>query len=140
MDYQQLLDLIVKFVLVPIIPLLGIYLTVFIQEQIDKIKIQADGIKLQTEIIQIDYYLDKAEKLIVASVSAVQQTFVDELKKEDSFTRERQSEAFNLAKQRILMLLKDEGIQAIEEVYGDYLNYIENRIENIIEENKKKDA
>lgn len=131
MDYQQVLDLTVKFILVPIIPLLGVYLTLYIQRQIDKIK-------LQTEITQVDHYLDKAEKLIIASVAAIQQTYVDELKKDNAFTKEHQKEAFNLAKQRILMLLKDEGVKAIEDVYGDYLNYIENRIESIIKENKKE--
>ena len=132
MDYQQVLDLTVKFILVPIIPLLGVYLTLYIQRQIDKIK-------LQTEIAQVDNYLDKAEKLIIASVAAIQQTYVDELKKDNAFTKEHQKQAFQLAKQRILMLLKDEGIKAIEEVYGDYLNYIETRIENIIYDDKKDD-
>lgn len=137
MDYQQVLDLIIKFILVPIIPLLGIYITLFIQKQIGKIKLQADNIELQTEIIQMDFYLDIAEKLIITSVSAIQQIFVDELKKGDIFTEEKQKQAFNLAKQRILMLLKDEGIKALNAVYGDYINYIETRIENLIKEKKK---
>ena len=129
MDYQQILDLIIKLILVPIIPLVGTYLTLFIRKQINKIK-------LQTDIEQLKYYLDNAEKLIIASVAAIQQTYVDKLKEEGSFTADRHDVALNLAKNRINLLMREEGIKAIEQVYGDYLNYIETKIEQIISEKK----
>ena len=129
MDYQQIIDLVVKSILIPIIPLVGIYFTLFIQKQINKIR-------LQTEIEELHYYLDLAENLIISSVAAIQQTYVDKLKQEGFFTIECQKEAFDLAKNRINLLMKEEGVKAIEKAHGDYLNYIETKIEQIINEKK----
>ena len=129
MDYQVLLDNLVKFVILPIIPLLGVYGTLYLQKQIDKIK-------MQTNSERVSHYIDKAERLIVASVSATQQVFVDNLKKEGLFTPERQREAFVQAKSRVMVLLHEESVKAIEDIYGDYNAWIDMKLEEVINARK----
>lgn len=137
MEYQEILDLLIKTVLMPIIPLLGAYLIKFIENQTKKLKEETKKIEEQTNNEIVNNSLDRVESLIISSVTAIQQSFVDTLKKEGNFTEERQVEAFNMAKNRVLTLLKDEYIDIIQKVYGDYVSYVEIKIEQIVSESKE---
>ena len=129
MDYQEILDLLIKTVLVPIIPLFSAYLVLYIKKQIKKLEEQIDNEIITNSLVRV-------ESLIISSVTAIQQSYVDTLKKEGNFTEERQTKAFNMAKNRILTLLKDEYIDIIQKVYGDYVSYVEIKIEQIVSESK----
>lgn len=129
LNYEQLLDMAVKFILLPIIPLVGAYLTFFLQKQIAKLK-------QQTENERVNYYIDKAEEVIYTSVAVIKQTMVDNLKENNVFDEVAQKEAFERAKSRVLVLLHEESINILNDVYGDYLFWIESKIDEAVGNSK----
>ena len=96
----------------------------------------------------VDAWIDKntqedtAKKLkagvdiIVDSVNAVQQTYVDQLKKEDKFTKENQIAALAKAKNQAIQLMNTDIQNAIVNNYGNLNAFVETEIESIIRKNK----
>lgn len=109
-------------VLVPLIPLIGGYLTLYFRQRL--------------KIMQESFYKDELEKLITTAIGAVEQTYVRELKKENAFTKEAQHEAFVKAYEEITYQITERAEKILKKAYGDYLMYIQNRIEAVIEERK----
>lgn len=65
-------------------------------------------------------------------VKEVFQTFVDSLKKEGKFDKEKQQEAFDKCKEKIKSQLSLELLQFIQDNFGDVENYIGSLIESTI--------
>lgn len=80
--------------------------------------------------------LKKGLNIILDSVNYVQQTYVDNLKKEDKFTAEAQSKALQSAKQRAIELMNTDVQSAIEASYGNLDTYVTTVIESLIKKNK----
>lgn len=80
--------------------------------------------------------LKKGLNVILDSVNYVQQTYVDNLKKEDKFTAEAQSKALQSAKQRAIELMNTDVQSAIEASYGNLDTYVTTVIESLIKKNK----
>lgn len=80
--------------------------------------------------------LKKGLNIILDSVNYVQQTYVDDLKKEDKFTAEAQSKALQSAKQRAIELMNTDVQSAIEASYGNLDTYVTTVIESLIKKNK----
>ena len=80
--------------------------------------------------------LKKGLNIILDSVNYVQQTYVDNLKKEDKFTAEAQSKALQSAKQRAIELMNTDVQSAIEASYGKLDTYVTTVIESLIKKNK----
>ena len=76
--------------------------------------------------------LKKGLNIILDSVNYVQQTYVDNLKKEDKFTAEAQSKALQSAKQRAIELMNTDVQSAIEASYGNLDTYVTTVIESLI--------
>lgn len=68
------------------------------------------------------------------------QTFVDSLKAEGKFTKEKQLEAFQKAKDKALEILGDTVVKALNEVYGDFDAWIETKIEQACRADKAPTA
>lgn len=94
--------------------------------------------KKKTELIQNEYYRNELNELIEKSVGAVQQTYVDLLKKEGAFTEEKQLEALRKVKEMVLKQLTDQSKEVLDRMYQDYLKFIEDSIENQVGVNKVK--
>jgi gas vesicle protein len=77
----------------------------------------------------IDKYIGIAEDIITTAVVAVNQTFVDELKRGGAFTPERQEEAFTRCKDIVLKLILEESKGAVECLYGDFNKWLTSKIE-----------
>ena len=80
--------------------------------------------------------LKKGLNIILDSVNYVQQTYVDNLKKEDKFTAEAQSKALQSAKQRAIELMNTDVQSAIEASYGNLDTYVTTVIESLIKKIK----
>lgn len=80
--------------------------------------------------------LKKGLNIILDSVNYVQQTYVDNLKKEDKFTAEAQSKALQSAKQRAIELMNTDVQSAIEASYGNLDTYVTTVIESLVKKNK----
>ena len=70
-------------------------------------------------------------------VKEVFQTFVDSLKKEGKFDKEKQQEAFDKCKEKIKSQLSLELVKFIQDNFGDVENYISSLIESTIFNLKK---
>lgn len=76
-------------------------------------------------------------EIILAAVNCTQQTYVDELKKNNSFTLEAQKKALASAKEKALALMNNEIQDAIVSSYGNLDEYVSTIIENIVYQNKQ---
>lgn len=75
------------------------------------------------------YYIGKLDELVVESVLMVQQTFVQELKKNGNFDGDKQKEAFDKAMENVKALLSTEGYSILMEAYNDLEATIRMKIE-----------
>ena len=88
--------------LITILPIL----TAFI---VRLLNLKSNEIKELTKNSKLDKYVDYATDIIKKSVIAVNQTFVEKLKEQNAFTSEKQKEAFELAKKKILSMLNEDA-------------------------------
>lgn len=129
MELKQILEMLFQLVILPIIPLLTLYIKKLIESKIDEIQTKS---KNNT----FDRYLQIAEEGIVKAVMTVSQTYVDSLKKEGKFDKEAQIKAFNMAKEEFEKIISSEVKDFLNEVTTDYDTWIKASIESLIKESK----
>lgn len=88
----------------------------------------------------VSKYMDMAVDAVAQAVAFTAQTFVDSLKAEGKFTKEKQIEAFQKAKDKTLEILGDTVVKALNEVYGDFDVWIETKIEQACRADKAPTA
>lgn len=129
---REQLEVMLIAMLVPLFPLVSAYVTILLNNLIAKAKKEAELV----DLAQLNFYLDLADKTIKEAVNRVQQTLVDDLKKNGLFTEDKKIEALNTAKDIVLELLNENSKLALEQAHKDYLQYIENKIEDLIKDSK----
>ena len=97
----------------------------------------AEELKAKTDNIYLQQAIDMLNGSISAAVVAANQTYVDELKKEDAFTPEAQKEAFEKVYQTAINSLTEETKNYLNTHIGDLESYIKNRIEQEVVINKE---
>ncbi len=80
--------------------------------------------------------ISRVENIVSKTVILVNQTYVDALKESDLFDKEAQLAAFEMCKERVLSMLNDESIKAIQETFGDFEEWLRTMIEAYVRENK----
>lgn len=108
--------------LIAILPIL----TAFI---VRLLNLKSNEIKELTKNSKLDKYVDYAADIIKKSVIAVNQTFVEKLKEQNAFTPEKQKEAFELAKKKILSMLNEDAKKILAAIYGDLNTFLDSQIE-----------
>lgn len=78
----------------------------------------------------------RATDIVIDAVEMVNQTFVDNLKKEGTFDPDKQKEALNKAVKAAKRLLSEEAGTLITEKYNDLDAWIRNTIESFIHSTK----
>ena len=86
--------------------------------------------KLRNAVLQVT-------ELVENSVAAVNQTFVDQLKADKVFDKEKQEEALKMALNQVLTSATATVLELIEKNYGDVVSYVVNLIESTINKKKK---
>ena len=124
-DIMEFLKLVIMVVVPVATSVLTFLLKTYLEELINK--------NVQNETADA---LKKGLNIILDSVNYVQQTYVDNLKKEDKFTAEAQSKALQSAKQRAIELMNTDVQSAIEASYGNLDIYVTTIIESLIKKNK----
>lgn len=81
-------------------------------------------------------YMDMACDAVAQAVTHTAQTFVDALKSDGAFTKEKQEEAFEKAKSKALKILGDTVVAALDEIYGDFDLWLDTKIEQVCREIK----
>lgn len=90
--------------------------------------------KLDNETL--DKYMDMAADAVTQAVTYTAQTFVDSLKEQGAFTKEKQKEAFECAKNKVLEILGSTVIEALQSLYGDFDVWLTTKIEQTCREIK----
>lgn len=122
MDWLNLLYQILE---VCIIPLLGILTAYFVKF----INIKSSEIQNKVKNDNADKYIAMVADTVSACVIATNQTYVEELKKQNAFTVEAQKEAFKITYDAVMAILTDEAKTYLTEIYGDMSAYITTKIE-----------
>lgn len=81
-------------------------------------------------------YMTMACDAVAQAVTYTAQTFVDTLKAEGAFTKEKQLEAFEKAKNKALEILGDTAVAALGQIYGDFDVWLNTKIEQVCREIK----
>ena len=79
----------------------------------------------------------EVESAVEDAVIAVNQTFVEELKKKNLFDKEAQEEAFDRALDGTLKALSQSTVEFINNTYGDITIWLKDKIEAAVNRNKK---
>lgn len=118
---------------VPVLCLLimagGAYLVALLRKKTAQIQQQIDN-------DNADKYIGMACEAVAQAVTYTAQTFVDTLKSEDAFTKEKQLEAFKMARDTALNILGETAVLALEEIYGDLYTWLDTKIEQVCREIK----
>ena len=77
-------------------------------------------------------WLTQIVDIITSAVKFTYQTYVEELKDKDIFTKKAQEKALNQTYERVKNQLSKEAVKFIEENYGDVEKWIKEKIEVVI--------
>lgn len=129
MEWLLLLTDIFEVCIIPLLGVLTAYLVAFIRSKSKEL-----AIKSENELAQ--KYITMLGETISACVIATNQTYVENLKKEQIFDAEAQKEAFQKTYDAVMAVLTEEAKVYLSSVYGDLTTYITNKIEAEVKLNK----
>ncbi len=129
MDFTELVQ---QIFTICIIPLLGI-LTKFL---VDFIKVKSEEILGKVDNDLADKYIKMLTETITDCVIATNQTYVNSLKEQGKFDLEAQKVAFEMTCNSVLTILSDDAKEYLTNVFGDLEEYIRNKIEVSVNENR----
>lgn len=104
------------------VPICAAYLVQFLRRKSKQIGAQTDSLTTKK-------MLDEVTVAVTTAVTYVSQTYVDELKKNGTFTRENQKVAMNLAVDQTKKLLTAEAKSFLSKTYGRLNDYLVSRAE-----------
>lgn len=129
MDFTELVQ---QIFTICVIPLLGI-LTKFL---VDFIKVKSEEILDKVDNDLADKYIKMLTETITDCVIATNQTYVNSLKEQGKFDLEAQKVAFEMTCNSVLAILSDDAKEYLTNVFGDLEEYIRNKIEVSVNENR----
>ena len=122
MNLQTFLTTIFEFIISPLLILLTSFAVKWINARANNLKAETDN-----QIVQ--KYIDMLNKTIATTVTAVNQTYVDDLKDKNAFTIEAQKEAFQRVYDVVINSLTEEAGFYLAEIINDLDAYVRNKIE-----------
>lgn len=126
------MDMIPELFEVCLFPLLGI-LTAYI---VQLIKVKMAQLSEKTKNETLNKYTYMLTDTITSCVIAVNQTYVDTLKKQGRFDADAQKEAFRRVYEQVIEILKGDALNYLDEAYSDLRGYITALIEQQVREYK----
>ena len=129
MEWLLLLADIFEVCIIPLLGVLTAYLVSFIKSKSKEL-----SAKTESEIAQ--KYITMLSETISACVIATNQTYVENLKKDQLFDAEAQKEAFQKTYDAVMTVLTDDAKVYLASAYGDLTTYITNKIEAEVKLNK----
>ena len=122
MNLQTFLTTVFEFIIRPLLILLTSFAVKWINARANNLKAETDN-----QIVQ--KYIDMLNKTIATTVTAVNQTYVDDLKNKNAFTIEAQKEAFQRVYDVVINSLTEEAGFYLAEIINDLDAYVRNKIE-----------
>ena len=128
---KDIVTSIFEMIIIPLLSLVSIYIIRWVNENTNFIKEESDN-------VYIDKYLTMLDKTIASTVTAINQTYVEDLKKQNKFDLDAQKHAFEQVYNTVVSSLSEEAEFYLNEVITDLNAYITNKIEETVHEVKKK--
>ena len=119
-------------ILIAILPIISTFLLRLINLKSQEIKNRNIKNKQSQNNKLIDLVTDTIRKIVIA----LNQTQVEELKKNNEFTKDKQKEVFDKAKNEIMKILTQDSKKAIKEVYNSVDTFIDTQIEVAVNREK----
>ena len=104
------------------IPVCAAYLVQYLHRKSEQIIAQTDNMTIKA-------FLTEATDAVSTAVAYTSQTFVDALKKEGKFDKNKQQEALEKSLDKAISLLSEPAKKALEGIYGDLAAYLTSKIE-----------
>ena len=104
------------------IPVCAAYLVQYLHRK-------SEHIIAQTDNMTIKAFLAEATDAVSTAVTYTSQTFVDALKKEGNFNKDKQQEALKKSLDKAISLLSESAKNALTDIYGDLEAYLTSKIE-----------
>jgi hypothetical protein len=125
MDYQK----IVTDIILTLIPIIVTFLITLIRKKTAEIESKINN-------KEVEKYLGILEKAVESSVINISSTYVDALKKNNSFGEDEAKIAMELATNKVISILGTSGYEVLSEVHGDINQLVESLIEKYVVWNK----
>ena len=104
------------------IPVCAAYLVQYLRRKSEQIIAQTDNMTIKA-------FLVEATDAVSTAVTYTSQTFVDALKKEGKFDKDKQQEALKKSLDKAISLLSESAKNALTDIYGDLEAYLTSKIE-----------
>lgn len=127
--WKDIAPVLIQIVLIPLLTALTGVAVKWINSKANEIKAKTDNLFLQRTINLLN-------DTISSTVVAINQTYVDELKQEGSFTKEAQEKAFQKVYDTAIKSLTVDSKEYLESYIGDLKEYIFAKIEEEVVNNK----
>lgn len=121
------------------VPIIATYICNGISAWVKVLKRDEDIADSEIEKNKLEFtnkYLSYLESLVISSVKMVSQTYVDSLKNQNQFTKEKQLEAFKKAYDNVMSILSNDSLDILHELFNDLDSVIRTLIEKSVGENK----
>ena len=122
MNFDNIIDILFKLCIIPILGILTKWFVCFIQEKINEASAKTDN-----ELTQ--KYYSMLSETITNCVMATNQTYVEALKKEGKFDLAAQKIAFAKTKDAVMSILDVEVINYLSTIISDFDTYVNEQIE-----------
>ena len=129
MDTMKMLQEIFQVCIIPLLGILTTYLVKFISSKIQAMQKENDN-----ELYR--KYMQLLDETIGKCVIATNQTYVENLKDKNAFTKEAQEEAFKKTYEAVMSILSVDAQKYLSEAVGDLNAYITKSIEAQVNVNK----
>lgn len=130
---ENLLTTLLQAVITVAVPILSAFAVKWLNAKAAQASAQATNEKARA-------YINEAAEAVSTAVAFTSQTYVDELKKSQTFTADNQKEALNKAKDKALSLLSQSAIEFLNMAYGDATEFLTAQIEKEVRFQKNSDA
>ena len=120
---MEIMTIIFEVAIIPLLIALTGYLVAFIKSKTKEITDRIENDKA-------DKYIYMLSNTITKCVTATNQTYVDNLKKDNAFSKEAQQEALKMTADTVLAILSDEAKTYLPTIVGDLNTYILTQIES----------
>lgn len=120
---MEILTLLLEIVIIPLLGALTVYIVTLLKAKTKEITDRVENDKA-------DKYIYMLSNTITKCVTATNQTYVDNLKKENAFTKEAQLKALEMTADAVLAILSDEAKAYLPTIVGDLNTYILTQIES----------
>lgn len=131
-QWNQLLSALIQVLIIPILPSVAAFIIAYFRKKTKELEKEMENRELAR-------YLAIAENAVMAAVTAVNQLYVDEIRtRNGGLTPSEQRTAFEMAKEKALRMIGENGLSVLRREYGELDPWLDNRIEACVHSYKRR--